>query len=203
MQAFKKFKIQYSLLGLHDFVVSLFVGITPTIAYKWSHRLAYFSIITLSFLYIWCFCIVTRRVSIFIVELSIQCVNNSNSVRHFYQGIIDMNRNGNSANFFLLYVRNKKKSKELFASFLNGILISVICVSSIKLVFNAQFDQLLAAHSNEKSVRAEETRISCVFCWLKHIDVQLLSQSLLCTRKTSLFFTFQRSIKLIEIIRLC
>ena len=68
-----------------------------------------------------------------------------------------MNRNGNSANFFS-YVRNDKKSKELFASFLNGILISVICVSSIKLVFNAWFDQLLAAHLNNKSVRAEETR---------------------------------------------
>ena len=52
------------------------------------------------------------------------------------QGIIDMNRNGNSANFFS-YVCNDKKSKKLFASFLNGILISVICVSSIKFVFNA------------------------------------------------------------------
>ena len=52
------------------------------------------------------------------------------------QGIIDMNRNGNSANFFSI-VRNDKKSKELFASFLNGILISVRCVSSIKFVFNA------------------------------------------------------------------
>ena len=47
-----------------------------------------------------------------------------------------MNRNGNSANFFS-YVRNDKKSKELFASFLNRILISVKCVSFIKFVFNA------------------------------------------------------------------
>ena len=47
-----------------------------------------------------------------------------------------MNRNGNSANFFS-YVRNDKKSKELFASFLNGILSSVKCVSSIKIVFDA------------------------------------------------------------------
>ena len=36
------------------------------------------------------------------------------------QGIIDMNRNGNSPNFFS-DVRNDKKSKELFASFLNRI----------------------------------------------------------------------------------
>ena len=35
---------------------------------------------------------------------------------YFEQGIIDMNRNGNSANFFS-YVCNDKKSKELFASF--------------------------------------------------------------------------------------
>ena len=68
-----------------------------------------------------------------------------------------MNRNGNSANFFS-YVRNDKKSKELFASFLNRILISVKCVSFIKFVFNAWFDQLLAARVNNKSVRAEETR---------------------------------------------
>ena len=68
-----------------------------------------------------------------------------------------MNRNGNSANFFS-YVCNDKKIKELFASFLNGIPISVICVSSIIFVFNAKFDRLLAAHSNRNSVRAEETR---------------------------------------------
>ena len=55
---------------------------------------------------------------------------------HYTQGIIDMNSNGNLANFFS-YICNDKKSKELFASFLNRIPISVICVSSIKFVFNA------------------------------------------------------------------
>ena len=54
------------------------------------------------------------------------------------QGIIDMNRNGNSANFFL-YVCNGKKIKELFASTLNGIPISVRCVSSMIAVINAKF----------------------------------------------------------------
>ena len=62
------------------------------------------------------------------------CLHLSRGYTH--QGIIDMNRNGNSANFFS-YVCNDKKSKELFASFLNGIPISVICVSSIIFVFNA------------------------------------------------------------------
>ena len=71
-----------------------------------------------------------------------------------------MNRNGNSANFFS-YVCNDKKSKELFASFLNGIPISVICVSSMIFVFNAKFSRLLAAHTNKKPVRTDETRQEC------------------------------------------
>ena len=69
-------------------------------------------------------------------SIELQVKDNSHFTAVSDQGIIDMNRNGNSANFFS-YVRNDKKSKELFASFLNGILISVICVSSIKFVFNA------------------------------------------------------------------
>ena len=51
----------------------------------------------------------------------------------FTQGIINMTRYGNSANFFL-YVCNGKKIKELFASTLNGITASVRCVPS-KIVF--------------------------------------------------------------------
>ena len=51
-----------------------------------------------------------------------------------------MNRNGNSANFFS-YVSNGKKSKELFTSTLNGIPISVRCVSSMEVVINAKFAQ--------------------------------------------------------------
>ena len=47
-----------------------------------------------------------------------------------------MNRNGNSANF-LSYVCNDKKIKELFASTLNKVPISVKCVSSIIVVFKA------------------------------------------------------------------
>ena len=52
--------------------------------------------------------------------------DNSHNHLCYGQGIIGMNRNGNSANFFS-YVCNDKKSKELFASFLNGIPISVMC----------------------------------------------------------------------------
>ena len=40
------------------------------------------------------------------------------------QGIIDLNRNGNSANFFL-WVCNGKEIKELFDSALNRIAASV------------------------------------------------------------------------------
>ena len=57
-------------------------------------------------------------------------------IESFDQGIMDMNRNGNSANFFL-YVCNGKKVEELFASTLNGIAASVKHVFSIIVVLNA------------------------------------------------------------------
>ena len=60
-----------------------------------------------------------------------------------------MNRNGNSANFFS-YVCNGKKIKELFAFTLDRIAISVRCVSSMIVVVNAEFVQLLVAHANKK-----------------------------------------------------
>ena len=60
-----------------------------------------------------------------------------------------MNRNGNSANFFS-YVCNSKKIKELFASTLDRIPISVRCVSSMIVVLSAKFALLLAAHANKK-----------------------------------------------------
>ena len=52
-----------------------------------------------------------------------------NKLEYFSQGIIDMNRNRNSANFFSYVCNGKKSKKELFASTLNGIPISVRCVS--------------------------------------------------------------------------
>ena len=75
-----------------------------------------------------------------------------------------MNRNGNSANFFS-YVCNGEKSKELFAFTLNGIPISVRCVSSIIVVINAKFARLLAAHANIKGgeKRRSPTTVPC-FC---------------------------------------
>ena len=69
-----------------------------------------------------------------------------------------MNRNGNSANFFS-YVCNGKKIKELFASTLDRIPISVRCVSSMIVVFNAKFALLLAAHANKNTMRAAEARL--------------------------------------------
>ena len=69
-----------------------------------------------------------------------------------------MNRNGNSANFFS-YACNSKKSKELFASTLDRIPISVKCVSSMRVVLNAKFALLLAAHANKHTVRVEEARL--------------------------------------------
>ena len=60
-----------------------------------------------------------------------------------------MNRNENSANFFL-YVCNGKKIKELFASTLNGVAASVRCMSAIIVVLNAKLTRLVAAHANKK-----------------------------------------------------
>ena len=73
------------------------------------------------------------------------------------QGIINMNRNGNSANF-LSYVCNGK-NKELFASILNGIPASVKCMSSMIVVLNAKFALSLAAHANKNTMRTEEARL--------------------------------------------
>ena len=58
-------------------------------------------------------------------------------ITFFCQGIIDMNRNRNSATFFS-YVCNGKKSKELFASALNGIPISVRCI-----FYDSRFERLI------------------------------------------------------------
>ena len=68
----------------------------------------------------------------------------------FSQGIIDMNRNGSSANFFS-YDCNGKKIKELFTSTLNKITSTVRCASFIIVVLNAKLARLTAAHANEKS----------------------------------------------------
>ena len=69
-----------------------------------------------------------------------------------------MNRNGNSANFFS-YVCNGKKIKELFASTLDRIPISVRCVSSMIVVPNAKFALFLAAHATKYTMRTEEARL--------------------------------------------
>ena len=78
------------------------------------------------------------------------------------KGIINMNRNGNSAIFFS-YICNGKKIKELFASTLNGITASVRCVSSMIVVLNGKFARLLAAHANKAGgkKRRSPTRVPC------------------------------------------
>ena len=66
-----------------------------------------------------------------------------------------MNKNGNSANFFL-YVCNGKKIKELFASTLNGITASGRCMSSKIVVLNAKLTDYLRRTQTKKTVRNEE-----------------------------------------------
>ena len=57
------------------------------------------------------------------------------------------------------------KKLELFASTLNGIPASVRCVSSMIVVLNANFAQLLAAHANRKD--GEKARQECRFLLVK------------------------------------
>ena len=73
-----------------------------------------------------------------------------------------MNRNGKLANFFS-YVCNGKKIKELFASTLNRIPISVRCVSSIIVILSAKFTRLVAAHASKKdgAKQRNTTRVPC------------------------------------------
>ena len=78
------------------------------------------------------------------------------------QGIANMNRNGNSANFFS-YVCNGKKIKELFASTLNGITDSVRCVSSIIIVLSAKLTRLMAAHINKEHSEKQKVQRKCRF----------------------------------------
>ena len=55
-----------------------------------------------------------------------------------------------------------KKIKELFASTLNGIAVSVRCVSVIIVILNAKLTRLIAAHANKKDSekRRSPTRVS-------------------------------------------
>ena len=83
----------------------------------------------------------------------------------FSQGIIDMNRNGSSANFFS-YVCNGKKIKELFTSTLNKITSTVRCASFIIVVLNAKLARLTAAQANKKS---EESAVFLLVETHKHV----------------------------------
>ena len=107
-----------------------------------------------------------------------------------------MNRNGNSANSFL-YVCNGKKSKELFASTLNGIPISVRCVSSMII---AKFAQLLAAHANIEGgeKRRSPTTVPC-FASRNTLTFNFY-RSFDCARKKRVYYILSNDLcKLIEV----
>ena len=91
-------------------------------------------------------------------QSSHQCV----CVSLFTQGIINMKKNENSANSFS-YVCNRKKIKELFASTLDRIPISVRCVSSMVIILNAKFALLFAAYANKQygENRRNPTTVPC------------------------------------------
>ena len=66
------------------------------------------------------------------------------------QGIVNMNRNGNSEKFFF-NVCNGKRIKELFVSTLNGIAACVRYLSFIIVVLNAELTRLIAAPAKKNS----------------------------------------------------
>ena len=86
--------------------------------------------------------------------------NNSKLLTICEQGIIDINRNGNSANIFS-YVCNGKRLPQLFASNLDRIPISVRCVSSMIVVLNAKFALLLAQIKKYGEKRRSPTTVPC------------------------------------------
>ena len=100
-----------------------------------------------------------------------------------------MNRNGNLANLFS-YVCNGKEIKELFTSTLDGILMSVRCVSSIIFVLNAKFARLLAAHAN-KTDSEKRRSLTTVPCFASRNTLTFnFYRSLHCPRKNGSIIYF-------------
>ena len=96
-----------------------------------------------------------------------------------------MNRNRNSAIFFS-YICNDKKIKELFASTLNGIPVSVRCVSSIIVALNPKLTRLIAAHANKKPQR------ECRFLLVKTHKHLTSMKVFTVLAKVSLLYIFQQ-----------
>ena len=125
--------------------------------------------------------------------------NKCSILLNFDQGIININRNGNSANSFS-YVCNGKRIKELFASTLDGIPISVRCVSSIIVVLNAKFARLLEANANNKD--GEKRRSSTtVLCFASRNTLTFnFYRCLHCARKKTVYYILSNDLcKLIKI----
>ena len=88
-----------------------------------------------------------------------------------------------------------KKIKELFASTLKEITASIRCVSSTIVVLNAKLTRLIAAHAHKKDSETQNARQECRFL-LVETHRQLTSVAVLTVHaKTSLLYTFQRSMQ--------
>ena len=118
--------------------------------------------------------------------------NNSKLLTICEQRIIDMNRNGNSANIFS-YVCNGKRLPQLFASNLDRIPISVRCVSSMIVVLNAKFALLLAQIKKYGEKRRSPTTVPCFASW-NTLTFNFYC-SLHCARKNESIIYFQRSMQ--------
>ena len=88
-----------------------------------------------------------------------------------------------------------KKIKELFASTLDGIPISVKCVSSMIVVLNAKFADYLRRTQTKKTVRNKKARQECRVLLVKTHWRLTFSAVLAVHAKTSQLYTFQRSMQ--------
>ena len=85
--------------------------------------------------------------------------------------------------------------KELFASALNGITASVRCVSSMIVVLNAKLTRLIAAHANNTDGEKRRSPTKVPFLLVKTHKRLTSIEVLTLHAKTSLFYTFQRSMR--------
>ena len=88
-----------------------------------------------------------------------------------------------------------KKFKELFASTLNGIPISVRCVSSMIVALNAKFADYLRLTQTKNTVRNEDVRQQCHVLLDKTHKRLTFIAALTVHTETSLLYTFQQSMQ--------
>ena len=95
---------------------------------------------------------------------------------------------------FFSYVGNDKKSKELFASFLNGILISVRCVSFIKFFLTFNLTNCLRRAQTKIGESRRNPTLVARFAGRNTLTFNFY-RSLYCVRKNESIFLLSNDLK--------